>query len=230
MKTTHEIETGKGKCFLSGKLKHKSAEKGGRSRIQTEIRTAILRAALDVFSSDGYRGATLDRIAERAGMSKTNMLYYFPSKDDIYRVALEQTVQNWLEPFDQIQEDGDPIEELRKYITLKLQISLENPESSRLFANEIQRGAPLMGEFLRTNLRVMDDEKVKVIHAWIDQGKLAPIDPHNLIFTIWATTQHYADFEAQIEALMPGQPDKSGFYDQTSNAILSIILNGIQPR
>jgi len=203
---------------------------GKQSRIQTENRALIMQAALDVFSTDGYRGATVDRIAERAGMSKTNLLYYYPSKEEIYRSAIEQTVESWLDPFEAIDPDGDPIEELRRYITVKLKMSDENPEASRLFANEVQRGAPLVGEFLSTRLKALVDEKVAVIRAWIDQGRLAPVDPYHLIFTIWATTQHYADFEVQVQAILGKQAKRPGFSDQVAHAVLSILLNGIRPR
>lgn len=203
---------------------------GKRSRIQTENRALIMQAALDVFSADGYRGATVDRIAERAGMSKTNLLYYYPSKEEIYRSAIEQTVEAWLEPFDAIDPDGDPIEELRRYITIKLEMSDRSPEASRLFANEIQRGAPLIGTFLSTRLKALVDEKAGVIRSWIDQGKLAPVDPYHLIFTIWATTQHYADFEVQVQAILGRQAKRPGFNEQVAHAVLSILLNGIKPR
>lgn len=205
-------------------------KKKKQSRIQVENRALIIEAALNEFSINGYRGATLDRIADTAGMSKTNVLYYFPSKEDIYREALEQTVEMWLDPLESISADGDPIEELRRYITFKLRMSQQQPEASRLFANEIQRGAPLIKEFLETRLKSLVNQKAKVIRQWIDEGKLAPVDPHHLIFLIWATTQHYADFDAQIRAVLGKQVDNPGFYEQSAQAVLSIILKGIRPR
>lgn len=206
------------------------AASGKQSRIQTQNRALIMRAALDVFSTDGYRGATVDRIAERAGMSKTNLLYYYRSKEDIYRTAIEQTIEDWLEPFAAIDPEGDPIEELRRYTTIKLDMSDRSPEASRLFANEIQRGAPLVMEFLTTRLKSLVDEKAAVIRRWIDAGRLAPVDPYHLIFAIWATTQHYADFEVQVRAILGGQAKKPGFNEQAAHAVLSILLNGIRPR
>ena len=208
----------------------KAAEPVKRSRIQTENRAAIAQAALDVFSTDGYRGATIDRIAERAGMSKTNLLYYFPSKEDIYREVIEQTVEEWLEPFAAIDPEGEPVEELRRYITIKLHLSETAPEASRLFANEIQRGAPLIKAFLETRLKALVDEKAAVIRHWIDAGKIAPVDPYHLIFAIWATTQHYADFDVQVNAILGKQTRRPGFKDQVAHAVLSILLNGIRPR
>ena len=200
------------------------------SRIQLENRAAIAQAAVAEFSSRGYHGATIDAIAERAGMSKPNLLYYFPSKDAIYRTVLEEIVEEWLSPLMTLDPQADPVEELRRYISLKMRMSADRPEASRLFASEILAGAPIVKDFLQTRLRSLVEEKSAILDGWIDQGKLAPIDPVHLIFMIWATTQHYADFAAQIDAVTAGQSQKPGFHEQASQAVLSIILNGVRPR
>lgn len=200
-----------------------------RSRIQRANRALILDAALRVFSADGYRGATVDRIAEAAGMSKPNLLYYFSGKDEIYREVLESTVKAWLEPFAAISADGDPVEELRRYILFKIRASEASPEASRLFANELGRGAPLLQDFLETELKALVDEKAAVIAAWMDAGELRAVDPYHLIFAIWAMTQHYADFGVQVEAILGDEARDPGFYDRAAEAVLAIILGGIAP-
>lgn len=200
------------------------------TRIQALNREAILKAGLDVFSVHGFRGSTIDKIAQKAGMSKPNLLYYFRRKEDIYREVLEDTLTEWLAPFGTIDPKGDPIEELRRYITLKLRMSAENPAASRLFANEILAGAPVVGDFLRVRLKALFTDKTAVIRHWVDEGRLAPVDPVHLVFVIWATTQHYADFDPQIRALLGDQVDRPGFHDHAAQAVLSIILNGIRPR
>lgn len=201
-----------------------------RSRIQLANRALIMEAALAVFSSDGYGGATIDRIATQAGMSKPNLLYYFRSKEDIYKEVLETTVEAWLEPFERIDPDGDPVEELRRYIILKIKMSEESREASRLFASEIGRGAPLLKPFLETRLRDLVDQKAAILRGWMDAGRLCSVDPYHLVFVIWATTQHYADFEVQIDAVLGEAARANGFYDEAANAVLSIILNGIEPK
>jgi TetR/AcrR family transcriptional regulator len=200
------------------------------SRIQEANRKAILDAALDVFATSGFRGATIDQIATKAGMSKPNLLYYFKSKQQIYQQVLEQTLEDWLDPFAAIDPNGDPVEELRRYISAKLQLSARRPEASKLFANEILHGAPVIGGFLETTLKNLVDEKARVIRQWVGEGKLAPIDPCHLIFMIWATTQHYADFDVQIRAVAGSQAGRAGFSEQAAQAVLSVILNGIRPR
>lgn len=200
------------------------------SRIQEANRKAILDAALEVFSTSGFRGATIDEIATRAGMSKPNMLYYFKSKKRIYHELLEQTLEDWLAPFEAIDPDGEPVEELRRYISLKLEMSARHPEASKLFANEVLHGAPVIHGFLETTLRTVVNEKATVIRQWVAEGKLAPVDPYHLIFMIWSTTQHYADFDVQIRAIIGSQAGRPGFAEQAAQAVLTIILNGIRPR
>lgn len=201
-----------------------------RTRIQAENEEKILDAALDVFSTYGFRGATVDQIAARAGMSKPNLLYYFRRKQDIYTAVLTRTLNMWLAPFGEIDPAGDPAEEIGGYIRQKLRQSREHPQESRLFIGEIMQGAPLLGEVLATDLKATVEEKAIVLQRWVADGRLAPIHPVHLIFMIWATTQHYADFDAQVRAVLgEGIGDDTVFRD-ASDTVIGVLLRGILPR
>lgn len=178
-----------------------------RSRIQIRNRRLILDAALEVFSQHGYRGATLDQIAVETGLSKPNILYYFNGKEDIHVSLLNALMTSWLDPLDHMNPDGDPLEEICGYVRRKLEMSREFPRESRLFANEILQGAPRMKPHLETTLKTLFDDKTALIHRWMEAGRIAPLDPRHLIFSIWATTQHYADFDAQVRVLLAGKDD-----------------------
>lgn len=175
------------------------------TRIQKKNQAAILAAGLKVFSQYGFRGSTLDQIAREAGLSKPNLIYYFKSKDKIYRALLDQLLEDWLEPIYNIDESGDPVAEIIGYAKRKLAMSQHFPRESRLFANEIIQGAPLIGDTLRGELRRVVNRLVGAIEKWEKAGKIQPIDPHHLIFTIWSVTQHYADFDVQVRAILPDQ-------------------------
>ena len=183
----------------------KAAKKKPLSRIQKQNRATILEAALNVFSTHGFRGATLDQIAQDAGLSKPNILYYFDGKEAIHIALLSQLLDAWLDPLRRLNAEGEPREELMRYIRRKLQMSREFPRESRLFANEIVQGAPRIEGFLSGELRALVDEKATVLQTWMDAGKIEPLDPYHLLFSIWAMTQHYADFEAQILMIRAGQ-------------------------
>ena len=172
------------------------------SRIQQRNRRAILEAALEVFSRHGYRGATLDQIATEAGLSKPNLLYYFESKENIHRTLLNQLLETWLDPLVVLDAEGDPVEEILSYVQRKLDMAQEFPRESRLFANEILQGAPRLRPDLENDLKPLFDQKCALIQGWVDEGRLPPLDPRHLLFSIWAATQHYADFETQIGVLL----------------------------
>jgi TetR/AcrR family transcriptional regulator len=177
------------------------------SRIQLRNRRVILNAALEVFSRHGYRGATLDQIATEAGLSKPNILYYFDGKADIHITLLSQLMETWLDPLVEMNPEGDPVEEIMAYVQRKLAMAQDLPRESRLFAGEILQGAPRMRPELEGNLKPLFDEKCALISNWIDEGRLPPLDPRHLLFSIWASTQHYADFESQVSLLMGEDTD-----------------------
>ena len=176
------------------------------TRIQKKNRAVILEAALDVFSTHGFRGATVDQIAQAAGLSKPNVLYYFPSKDAIHAALLEQLLETWLDPLKTMDANGDPLEEVLGYVRRKLEMSRDYPRESRLFANEILQGAPRIHDMLSSDLKALVDEKLLLVTRWMDQGHIARVHPYHLIFSIWSLTQHYADFDVQVRAVL-GEED-----------------------
>ncbi|PTX55513.1 TetR family transcriptional regulator [Litoreibacter ponti] len=181
-----------------------------RTRIQQRNREAILEAALEVFSTHGFRGATLDQIAQGAGLSKPNLLYYFPSKEAVHVELLGGLMDTWLDPLRDLDPDGDPIEEILTYVRRKLEMSRLYPRESRLFANEIVQGAPRMKDALTDELRPLVDAKCAVFERWMEDGLIARLDPYHLIFSIWSLTQHYADFDVQVRTVMgPRDPFKT---------------------
>ncbi len=208
----------------------RAAKTRKRSRIRVRNEERILDAALDIFSAYGLRGATVDQIAEQAGMSKPNLLYYFRRKQDIYVAVLRRTLEMWLAPFEGIRESGDPEEEIRRYIEQKLEFSRIHPKGSRLFLNEVLQGAPMLRPILETRVRDLVEQKAGVLRKWAEEGKIAPVDPYHFIFMIWAMTQHYADFEAQIEAVLPGDGDRDALYEKAKEVVETLVFRGILPR
>ena len=191
------------------------------SRIQREKRSAIKQAALDVFSIYGLRGATLDKIAQAAGLTKPNILYYYASKDDIYFDLLNGLLDDWVAPLRKISKTGDPLHEILNYTRAKLAMSREKPRESKLFATEILHGAPLTQDVLSTSLKEILDEKVAIIEFWIAEGRLAPVNGYHLFFSIWSMTQHYADFDVQVKALL--QEDEETLFKNADHYLTAVL-------
>lgn len=206
------------------------AAAGPRTRIQRENRERILEAALDVFSLYGFRGATIDQIADQASMSKPNLLYYFRRKEDIHHDLIQRLLDTWLAPLEEMRADGDPVREIRGYIRRKLEMARDYPRESRLFANEILQGAPRIIDMLEGELKTLVDQKAEVISGWMREGKLRQADPYHLIFSIWATTQHYADFDVQVRAVLGPDRAGPGRFEDAARYLEGLFLYGLLPR
>jgi TetR/AcrR family transcriptional regulator len=193
-------------------------------------RTAVLHAALGLFSRYGLHGTSVDQVAARAGVSKSNLLYYFANKEELYVCVLRDLLEVWLAPLREFSAEQDPQQVIGDYIRRKLAVSRDSPDASRLFCLEIIQGAPLLRDELDRELRDLVEHKSAVIRTWIAAGRLAPVDPQHLLFMLWATTQHYADFAVQVEAMTGKTLANPEFFEQTVANVQRIVLQGIAPR
>ncbi|PPC63567.1 TetR family transcriptional regulator [Pantoea sp. ICBG 1758] len=201
-----------------------------RSQAATAKRAAILQAALALFSQFGIHGTSLDRVAEGAEVSKTNLLYYYPSKEVLYVAVLKEILDVWLAPLRALRADQDPLTAIRHYIRLKLEVSRDYPQASRLFCLEMLQGAPLLRGELAGDLKALVESKAAIVEQWISAGQLAAIQPQHLFFMLWATTQHYADFASQVEAVTGQTLQDPDFFAQTLQNVERMIIEGIRVR
>lgn len=208
----------------------RSAARQGRSQAREESERLILEAAEAVFAELGFKGATTGAIAERAGLPKANIHYYFPSKHDLYRDVMARVLERWLDAADSLDDSDDPEEALGRYIAAKMELSRTRPYGSRIFASEIMRGAPVIEDHIETTLKNWLVSRSAIVRRWIEEGKLAPVDPKVLFYLIWAATQHYADFARQIEILNDGLPLSDEQWQGCTREVTHTILRGVLAR
>lgn len=200
---------------------------GRRQRQLEDKRSTILGAALGLFSRYGLHGTTVDQVAARAKVSKSNLLYYYASKEELYVSVLRDLLDLWLTPLRGFSAEQDPREAIAGYIRNKLMLSRDRPDASRLFCLEMVQGAPLLQDELAHELRELVERKSGVIRAWIKAGALSPVEPHHLVFALWAITQHYADFAVQVQAVSGRTLDDPEFFEETVRNVQAIVLDGI---
>lgn len=143
---------------------------------------------------------------------------------------LKQILDIWLAPLRAFREDLQPLVAIGEYIRLKLEVSRDYPQASKLFCLEMLQGAPLLKGELTGDLKALVDEKSAIIAGWVASGKLAAVDPHHLIFMLWATTQHYADFASQVEAVTGSTLQDEAFFRRTVENVQRMIIEGIRVR
>lgn len=204
--------------------------KAAKAHIRAENERLILEAGERIFAQHGFRGATMQMIADQAGLPKANLHYYFDSKEKLYRCVVEKIFEIWLQAASSFENSNEPKEALKLYIYEKMQISRRHPYGSKVWANEVMQGAPIIQDFLETQLRSWTDGRIESIQAWIAAGKIRPVEPRWVMYMIWATTQHYADFGHQIETLNADAPLSEAQWEAASETVFEVIWNGLAPK
>ena len=205
----------------------KTAKSVRKNQIRINNERRILAAAVKIFAGYGYQGATMRKIAEEAGLPKANLHYYFQTKEQLYRQVLDGIFKDWLAAANTFDECEEPVEALRGYIETKMDLSRKRPLESRIWAEEILRGAPLIQDQLEQTLAAWLDTRVKRITDWINTGTIQALNPRILMYMIWAVTQHFADFESQIRALNQQQNLSDEQFAEAKTQVVQTILKGI---
>ena len=198
-----------------------------RIEIRQQNETLILQAAEKVFAEAGFGGATMQLIADMAGLPKANLHYYFPTKEALYRQVVQHIFGIWLQAAGSMDRAPGPVEGIGAYIDAKMEISRRHPDGSKVWASEVMHGAPVIQDYLETTLRDWTTGRATLIQRWIDEGKMAPVNPEHLLYMLWATTQHYADFGHQIETLNGGKPLTEAQWRAAKDSVKTMILRGI---
>lgn len=199
---------------------------GKRQQLRADNQQLILNAAEEAFGLHGYKGTTIQQVADRASLPKANVVYYFASKEQLYKAVLSKITSEWNDAFNRATAEDDPATVLDQFIRAKVEQSLLNPRASRIFAMEIIQGAPHHKAYLRGVLRDWVRDRAAVIEQWIAQGRMCAVDPVQLIFMIWATTQHYADFETQVLTVMNRAEYEPSDIRLIGDSVSGIILRG----
>ena len=194
---------------------------------RSQNQRVILDAAEKVFAEAGFAGATTQLIADVANLPKANVHYYFKTKQDIYRQVVYNIFDIWMEAASAFDTELGPREALSRYIDKKMDLARSHPYGSKVWASEIIQGAPIIQDYLEGQLKEWSKDRSKHIQRWIDDGEMDAIDPEHLLYMIWSTTQHYADFAHQIETLNSGEPFSDAQWQTAKLSVKTIILKGV---
>jgi TetR/AcrR family transcriptional regulator len=199
-----------------------------------KLEADILAEALRLFAECGYAGTSIAAIAERTGLSKQNLMYYFPTKQALYRRALDGVLDDWLARMESLagadgeddtaQEPGDV---LRAYIQAKLRFSREQPWASRVYAMEVIGGAQFYGAQIQSRVVPLLRKDIAAFEKWIAAGKIAPVNATHLLFAIWAMTQSYADFSAQMALVLDRRQLTRKDFDDGEAMIVDMVLAAV---
>ena len=166
-----------------------------RSRDADRTREEILRAAMAEFAGHGFGGARMGAIAERSGVDKKLIYYYFAGKDELFLAVLEQTYADIRAAERELHlEASDPLEAIRTLVAFTWGYYLAHPEFLALLNSENMHRA---GHLKRSHrIRQMNSPLIEVLADVLvrgeQSGELRPgIDPMQLYISIAGLAYFY---------------------------------------
>ncbi|MGZ8291229.1 MAG: TetR family transcriptional regulator C-terminal domain-containing protein [Telluria sp.] len=197
-----------------------------RDKLEADIVAEAVRA----FAECGYEGTSIATVAENAGLSKQNLMYYFPTKQALYERVLDGVLDDWLDRMESLADPlRDPRDVLRDYVSAKLRFSREQPLASRVYAMEVIAGAKLYGQQIRERVVPLLRKDIEVFEGWIAAGRIAQVNATHLLFSIWAMTQSYADFSAQMTLVLGKDELDTTDFSDAEKLITDMILAAVVP-
>ncbi len=195
-------------------------------RIRARNEEKILRAAVGLFADKSFHGTHVKEIAKVSGLPKTNVYYYFPTKESIYTAVIERLIEGWDRAFEHIVPEHEPREAIAAYIRAKLEYSRRYATESRFFANEILRGAQFLERRQRQHIRDVTDQRAHVLEEWIRRGQMAPVDPRHFFIMLWSATQFYADFGMLAADVLNRRRLTRQDFDAAAETMTRVVLDG----
>jgi AcrR family transcriptional regulator len=165
------------------------------SRDPEATREAILTAATDEFAAYGLGGARVDRIAERAGINKRMLYYYFGQKEDLFLAVLERAyvkIRGEEQALNLTQ--VEPTEAIRRLIAFTWNYYIENPSFPILLNSENLHRARHLKRSAR--VRTLHSPFVATIADVLERGAKtglfrAGVDPIQLYISIAGLSYFY---------------------------------------
>lgn len=191
------------------------------------VRRTILAAASEAFAEKGYAATRIATIAELAGLPKSNVHYYFKSKENIYAKVLEDIAPSYLSACMPVLEDDEtPIEALIHTLIRMIRLFERQPFASKVIMAELREGARRLPREFFARWTAQTQSSLAGIRQWVDRGLLAPVDPEHALLTIWAIAQSCVSRGWQL----PGLRSEAMDYDVAASNAARLLLSGLAPR
>jgi TetR/AcrR family transcriptional regulator len=187
---------------------------------QHETREAILRAAVELFAESGLNGASIAGIAKRAGVTKSLVMYYFPTKEELWREAVDFRIAPTMEIVERFMAGEEGIG-LRELVETRILAHSQDPEICRMYAwTTLGHGNPI------------PEDKLHVVKALLDKVALEPtkygvppgVDSTMFVGVMMAAVDGWFVFRQTLALFADRQCDDEGSTDEFRRIITSLFF------
>lgn len=205
-------------------------------RRYSETEEKIFAAALEEFSRCGRQGARLQNIADRAGINKALIHYYFRSKDRLYEEVFAYVIRRYFFRMSEAIQQGDTFAvTLRNFIGNYIDLLEDNPALPFFLLRDIADGATVFSDKVREIFLPYAGNAPKAFmasfNAGVQSGEIRPLDPRQTLITVLGSCIYFFAGFPILSVLMPDMKQKRGqFLEDRKQHVFDIIYYGLKPR
>lgn len=193
----------------------------------------IIRAAIEEFSLRGKNGARVADIAERAGLNKAMIYYYYRSKDQLYEEVFKSIIQDIVPiVMSAFLSTESFIGKITNLVNSYVNYVAQHRTNVRLVMRELAAGGPVfvkvIGEQLKWHGVDMPTVLIERIRGYMEQGEIRPMDPRQVIISFIGLCVLYFGGQPLFKALLDTPEDDSAFIEERKASIVDLFLHGVR--
>jgi AcrR family transcriptional regulator len=194
-----------------------------------EVRSRILSAAEQVFAERGYAGATTREIAERAGIGKRMLFYYYPNKETVYRAVLERIIAGLVAIYQDTRNEPGPIG-LADAIEAITYFTAQNLPAMKVWLREIIDDGPHLPDLARRYIAPLYDQAGAGVARNMASGIFRPGDPEQVLVSVGGITLFYFLIAPMLRFVWDRDPLSSDAVSERARAARDCLLHGLAGR
>jgi TetR/AcrR family transcriptional regulator len=190
----------------------------------SETEARLLDAAEVVFAERGFHAAPTSAIAERAGVNKTLIHYYFRSKEGLYRAMMQRISRQHAGFFDDFSR-ADPVEALSAAMRRYVRMLAGHPHYVRLCAYCALEGTESYADHELYDR--LTDAAIQALDAGMQRGIFRREDPRHVLASVEGMCRFFFEHEDSMRKLWPDDYDRERIVDERCEHVVRLLLSGL---
>ncbi len=193
-----------------------------------ERRRQLIAEAVSAFGSRGYDATTLDAVAEAAGVRKQTLLYYFSSKEELFKACVDEVAARLTEALERgLEGPGGGWSRVESVIRSAFRLAEEWPEFP-LMAREAARRSPDVVQHVAARLEPLRKGALAFLERGMEEGTFRRQDPGLLLFTLYTAVVGSLT-EAGVLRALTGRASGRQALQRREQELIDFVRRALEP-
>lgn len=192
-------------------------------------REKILRAAEEVFARNGFAGARIQQISQKAGINQAMIYYYFVNKKNLYQAVLEEAFLHLNQTLSQeLTGNLGFAHKFRRFMEFYFDLVSQNKNLLRIIQQELVNGGKHARHIAPQHIKPLYLMGRKLVEEGIASGECRPLDIDSLLLAIFALTTFYFAASSMVSFARATDSLEPGMMETRKKELIELILKGIK--